>query len=166
MSSAASRSKTEPLVLRSGGLSIFPSFEDVRMVLHDFSGPLEDEYMAYRLQPTRRHDISAFYITCKSENPRSFVKVTRTNEPLSSTSGECSVLDFCRPPWSDKPSSIDLSSSITSPFTDASIMNTFKNLDSQVMDPEANTSPELKKLWSTIMSNRGWVASVITIYRA
>jgi hypothetical protein len=40
-------------------------------------------------------------------------------------------------------------------------MNALMLLNDRVMDPEANTSPELKKLWSTIMSNRGWVASVI-----
>ncbi|GFZ43104.1 hypothetical protein JCM24511_00822 [Saitozyma sp. JCM 24511] len=88
-----------------------------------------------------------------------------TNEVLSSTSGECSLLDVSTPPWSAEPSSKDFGASIASPFTDASIMSSFKHLDSQVMDPEANTSPEMKKLWSTIMSNRGWVASVITSYR-
>lgn len=161
MSSASTHSKTEPLVLRSGGLNIFPSFEDVSMIIHDFPDPFGgDEYMSYRLKPTRQ-DRSAFYITCKSENPRSFVRVTRTGEMLSSSSGKCFLLDVCRPPWSTEPSSKDMGSSIGRPFTDDSIMNALMLLNDRVMDPEANTSPELKKLWSTIMSNRGWVASVI-----
>ncbi|RSH80131.1 hypothetical protein EHS25_007236 [Saitozyma podzolica] len=162
-SSATTRPDTEIPALRSEDLFLFPSCDTLTGTVNDFPGATERSYLTSRLRPYS-NETSVFLLTSDSHNPRSFIRVSRTDRPDSS--GTCSYLDVLGPACFTTPESVTEEVLLPPNFTVLSITTGLDKLNDSIMDPKEYTSPELKKLWSTIMSNQGWVAKVITRLQA
>ncbi|RSH80133.1 hypothetical protein EHS25_007238 [Saitozyma podzolica] len=151
-SSSATHSETQPRFVRSGELYFFPSFEDVYGTVNDIR--------------TRDNTASAVYITCKLENPRSFVWVGKHDESDVVSSGSCYKLDVRGPPVFAIPRADQLGVGLQPTFTETSILEGLNSLDNHYLMPDSEASPEMTKLWENIKANQESVATRIKLMGA